>query len=147
MMSARNFSWGRLLGGAVLGGICGMVMLTICAYATGALLGSDEPAGTTASIMVLYGTPIGLVVGVVLGGQAFGFLDRRLFAAIGGGLLGIVGTYLIAIPVSIVYGGALDRTGVLYVLGYGLPIAVVLGAVWGRRRFDRSGTAPPSRDQ
>src|SRR3954452_16789738 len=99
-MPSPEFSWGRLVGGAVLGGICGVVMLTICEYATGALLGGDEPAGTSASMMLMYGTPIGLIVGAVLGGQAFAFLDHRLFATIGGGVLGIVATYLLAVPVS-----------------------------------------------
>jgi hypothetical protein len=73
----------------------------------------------------------------VLGGRIWGFLDLRLLAAVGGAMLGIVVIYLLTIPVSIVYGGAIDPTGVGYTLFYGGPIAVVLGARWGWRRFDR----------
>jgi len=65
-------------------------------------------------------------------------MDLRRLAAVAGAFLGVVLIYLLAIPVSIIYGGAEDRTGVLGLLGCGLPIAVCLGARWGWRRFDRA---------
>jgi hypothetical protein len=143
-MSRRKLSWPRLLGGAVIGAIFGQVVMTSCAYATGALLGGDEPAGTVAEIMLMYGSPLALAVGTVLGGQTFGFLDRRLFATIGGAILGVVVTYVAAIPVSIVYGGALDTSGVMFLLGYGLPLAVAVGAIWARRRYRRWEQSRPA---
>jgi hypothetical protein len=137
-MTAQGFSWPRLFGGAALGAICGVVLLFICADVAGQLLGGDEPAGTAAFVMILWGAPVALVVGAVLGGRVWGYMDRRLLAAVAGAFLGVVLIYLLAIPVSIVYGGAEDRTGVLGLLGYGGPIAVFLGARWGWRRFDRA---------
>lgn len=65
-------------------------------------------------------------------------MDLRLLAAVGGAMVGVVVTYLLAIPVSIVYGGVIDPDGVGYLLFSGLPIAVVLGARWGWRRFERA---------
>lgn len=136
-MTAQDFSWSRLFCGALLGAVAGAVILFIGAGLAGQLLGGDEPAGTAAMVMIFLGTPVALVVGAVLGGRIWGFMDIRLLAAVGGAMLGVVVTYLLAIPVYIVYGGALDPTGVGYTLFYGGPIAVVLGARWGWREFDR----------
>ena len=141
-MPPRQFSWLRALVGAGLGAILGMIVLSISAYVIGALLGGDEPAGAVASIVLMYGAPVALVVGAVIGGQGYGFRERGVLAATGGALLGIIAIFIIAIPVSIVYGGALDRTGVGYLLFYGMPIAIVLGAVLGRRRFGRPAGSP-----
>ena len=136
-MTAHDISWTRLLCGAALGAIAGVVILFIGAGLAGQLLGGDEPAGTAAMVMIFLGTPVALVVGAVLGGRIWGYRDRRMLAAVGGAMLGVVMTYLLAIPVYIVYGGALDRTGVGYTLFYGGPIAVFIGARWGWRKFDR----------
>lgn len=136
LMTAQILSWLRLLGGAAVGALLGFVILFICAGVAGQLLGGDEPAGTAAFIMILWGTPVAVVVGAVLGGRIWGYLDLRLLAAVGGAFVGVVLIYLLGIPVSIVYGGAEDRTGVLTLLGCGLPIAVFLGARWGWRRFE-----------
>jgi hypothetical protein len=143
-MPPRLFSWFRVLVGAVLGGILGMIVLSISAYVIGALLGGDEPAGTVASILLMYGAPVALAVGAMVGGQGYGYRDRRVFAATGGALLGMIAIFIIAIPVYIVYGGALDRTGVGYLLFYGIPIAIVFGAVQGRRRFGRPSASAPT---
>lgn len=140
-MTAHDISWTRLLCGAALGAIAGVVILFIGAGLAGQLLGGDEPAGTAAMVMIFLGTPVALVVGAVLGGRIWGYMDLRLLSAVGGAMLGVVMTYLLAIPVYIVYGGALDPTGVGYTLGYGGPVAVFLGARWGWRRFDRARQA------
>lgn len=136
-MTRQGFSWPRLVGGAALGAIGAEVLLFICAGLAGELLGGDEPAGTFAAVMIFVGTPFALVVGAALGGRICGYMDLRLLAAVGGAMLGVVVIYLLAIPVNIVYGGAIDPSGVGYTLFYGGPIAVVLGARWGWRRFDR----------
>jgi hypothetical protein len=136
-MTARVFSWSRLLGGAALGAICAVVILLICANITGMLLGGGETAGIIGEIMMFLGAPVALVAGAVLGGRAWGYMDLRLLAAVGGAMLGVIMIYLLAIPVYIVYGGALDPTGVGNLLFYGVPIAVFFGARWGWREFDR----------
>jgi hypothetical protein len=136
-MSARNFSWFRLFGGAAAGGVVGEIMLLVCTNISAMLLGGDEAAGTAGEIMIFLGAPVALVVGAVLGGRILGYMDLRLLAAVGGAMLGVVMIYLLAIPVYIVYGGALDPTGVGCTLFYGGPFAVFFGARWGRREFDR----------
>ena len=134
-MTAQRLSWLRLLGGAAVGAACSVIILFICAGVAGQLLGGDEPAGTLASVMIFLGTPVALIVGAVLGGRIWGWMDLRLFAAVGGAFLGIVLIYLLAIPVYLVYGGTLE---LLNLLGYGGLIAVFLGARWGWRRFERA---------
>ena len=136
-MTAQKLSWLRLLGGAAVGAACSVIILFICAGVAGQLLGGDEGAGTLASIMIFLGTPVALVAGAVIGGRVWGWMDRRLLAAVGGAMLGVVVTYLLAVPVSIIYGGAIDPNGVGYLLFYGLPIAMILGGRWGWRRFGR----------
>src|SRR5690242_16065172 len=101
-MTAQKLSWLRLLGGAAVGALLGVVILFICAGVAGQLLGGDESAGTLAFVMILWGTPVALVVGAVLGGRAWGWMDLRLLAAVGGGLAAVVLIDLLAIPVSIV---------------------------------------------
>ena len=137
-MTARDFSWLRLLGGGAIGAACSVIILFICALATSQLLGGDEGAGTLASVMIYVGTPVALVAGAAIGGRVWGWMDLRLLAAVGGAMIGLVVIYLLAIPVSIIYGGAIDPDGVGYLLFYGLPIAVILGARWGWRRFERA---------
>jgi hypothetical protein len=136
-MTAHGVSWSRLFCGALIGAVAGAVILFIGAGLAGQLLGGDEPAGTAAMVMIFLGTPVALVVGAVLGGRIWGFMDLRLLAAVGGAMLGVVVIFLLAIPVYIVYGGSLDRTGVGYTLFYGGPIAVFIGARWGWREFNR----------
>jgi len=50
--------------------------------------------------MIFFGAPVALVVGAVLGGRIWGYMDLRLLAAVGGAMVGTV-MYLLAIPVSI----------------------------------------------
>ena len=136
-MTRRPFSLSRTLIGAVLGAVFGMIVLLLSANITVELLGGDEPAGTVGEILLLFGIPVVLVLGAVLGGYAFGRRSRAVFVAIAGALVGMIAIFIVAVPISIIYAGALDRTGVLFLLFYGMPVAIGLGAVIGKRRFGR----------